>query len=470
LNKVPKRSVVLNSLALPEEINMESYKENLSTGAFSIKYHDILNVQVARPSSAKLIEVADLIRDTKNISPNDNIFIFSSDPDYNLFANQENETLAIQTKNMQLINDTRLHFDNILQQSLHDPKALKTCASSDDITFIRKLIYKFKKIIEDLNTINPNENKIAAENKGINTRLSNTKIKSILYMRNVQNKTFKQIAQIIGTSRFTVSRIVKQCENKPSYECIKNKQPPRNLKISPQICNAIRLFVKMHRGLVTTRKISDFIFDQFRVIVSKTAICYTLKTKLNFRKRIGSTYVPWLNSIRFKFCRYYFVFRYLDLIRQGFIPASTDECGLQRSEFEKYVWVERGSFNPRSHPLTNKQWNLMLGISLDGIKTVEFHLGPTNQVSFLIFLNEFLYRLKEKEKNTSLRHFIILDNLGLHKTILVKSLSTKYGIPFLFIPTYSSLLNPVEYLFHYIKTSLSYSSTLTWYFDYYKNT
>lgn len=441
------------------------YKANQTTGAFSFKFRDALGLQVTKPTSAKISELADLIKELNDIKPNDNIIIFSSDPNYNLFSNEENEEFAIKTNNIKLVNETKLHFFNLVNFSLHDTSIPKTCSSSDNSTFLSKLVYKLKKMFESINNTQINENHYFYTNIGINTHLSSTKIKTMIYLRNVEHKTYEYIAQIIGTSRFTVSRILKQCENKPISECFKNIPPPHNVKISRSIKEGIRQFVKMRRGLVTAKTIRKFILEMYNIEVSHSAIYSTLKHRLKFSRRIGSTYVPWINSMRFKFCRYYFVMQYLNFIRNGFIPASLDECGLRQDRFDKFIYIEQGSKHPKSHPLTARQWNLLLGI-----KTIELHIGPTNQISFVVFMNEFLKSLQAQEKITLKKHFIILDNIGFHKTPIIKSLVTKFNIPLLFIPTYSSCLNPVEYVFHYVKETLNYSQTLTWYFILLKNT
>lgn len=95
MHKTSKKAEGLESSTIPEGISVEPYKENLTTGAQSIQFHDVLNVQVARPTQAKLKELADLIKLVKNIIPSDEIFIFSSDPNYDLFSDQENELVAI---------------------------------------------------------------------------------------------------------------------------------------------------------------------------------------------------------------------------------------------------------------------------------------------------------------------------------------------------------------------------------------
>jgi len=393
---VPKRHNIAENQSIQDDLYLDFYKAQLTTMPFSFNFHDPIGFQVARPTSAKIKEIAELIKELVIIKPNDNIMIFSSNPNYNLFEHAENLELAIKANNIQLSNETRQHFFNLVDLSMHDPGVPKTCTSSENITFLQKLIFKFKKIAESLNNTQIYESNYLYTDIGINTRLSNTKIKA---------------------------RIIRQ-----------------------------------------------FILEMFNIQVSYAAIYYTLKKKLKLYRRIGSTYIPWINSMRFKFCRYYFIMQYLDFIKRGYIPTSIDECGLQLDRVNRFVYVEQSSQHPKSHPLHARQWNLLLGICLDGLKTFEVRLGPTNQISFMVFLNEFLKSLKEEEKKTLKKHIIIIDNLGAHKTLKIKSLATKFDIPLLFIPTYSSCLNPVEYLFHFVKEVLNYSQTITWYFKHHKNT
>jgi len=444
--------------------NIEDYRLNKTTGTLCSKFFAAAPVIVARPNSAQVEKIQKLIQELKKLKPVEKVFIFTSEPDYEQFSAEENIVSAIILNNQRLFSESKSHFLDLVNRSIHNIQYFQTCYSSDDHTFLTRLIHKLKKQLKSVKTELINKPNFSEENKGINTRVSSTKIKTMIYLRNVENKTFSEIAKIVQTSRFTVSRILKQCKNKPISDCFQNIKIHKPKIISPQIVDAIRLFVANRRGLVSSKTISDFLNEKFSISVSRTTIYNVLKYKLNLRKRVGSTYVPWINSIRLKLCRYYFLQKYLEFIKQGFIPACLDESGIQISEFDKYVWVEKGSYSPKSHPLLRKQWNLLLGISLDGFKNVELHLGSTNQVSFLAFLNEFLYCLKTQEKITFKKYFLILDNATFHKTHLIKSLSSKFEIPFLFIPTYSSFLNPVEYMFNYIKSSLNYCPTLTWHF------
>lgn len=283
-------------------------------------------------------------------------------------------------------------------------------------------------------------------------------------MREIDNKTFTEIAQIVGTSRFTISRIYKKNKVFQSMGELASIEKNNKSKLSPFILKSIKLFIKINRGIVTAKTISHFIREKYNLQLSNQSIYNALKKKLNFRRRIGGTIIPFINSTTQKQTRFNYVGIYLDFIKRGFIPISVDETGIQLGQMHRAVYVELGELFPKSHPLKEKRWNAIFAISLDGFIAYEIHLGPTTQINFLIFLYNLFEQLKQLESKTKNKYFLILDNISYHKSPVIKALITKYKIPVIFLPTYSSFMQPVEYFNHVVKQALDNSDSLSWYF------
>lgn len=81
-----------------------------------------------------------------------------------------------------------------------------------------------------------------------------------------------------------------------------------------------------------------------------------------------------------------------------------------------------------------------------GLVHFEVIVGSNNAITF----SNFISRLKDKSKGPSV---VIMDNLSVHKSKVVADLFDTDSFKQLFLPPYSSPLNPIERLWAVIKRS-----------------
>ena len=74
--------------------------------------------------------------------------------------------------------------------------------------------------------------------------------------------------------------------------------------------------------------------------------------------------------------------------------------------------------------------------------------GPINGTSFLAWIQQFLL------PTLKVGDVVIMDNLGSHKGIAVRSALRTVGAKLFFLPPYSPDLNPIEQVFAKLKTLL----------------
>jgi len=263
------------------------YESCLTTGPFSIFMKGIPNVRVTHPNSVHMEKLRKLIEELKKVQIDDTIFIVSSQNIPGLFSIEDSEISAINVRNSRKCKSAEKHFNDLLNKSLYVGPAGFSCSLCKDHNFLVKLVKKFKKELLNIQK----KNSLIEENvdipRGINTRLDSKKIKTIIYLRNQENKTFQEIALIVGTSRFTVSKIVKQSRNLPVTEWLPKKYNPPNKIITPKLEETIRIYAQMRRGLVSANTIRKFLNEKFHISVSCETIYRILKDKLKFSRRIG---------------------------------------------------------------------------------------------------------------------------------------------------------------------------------------
>lgn len=117
-----------------------------------------------------------------------------------------------------------------------------------------------------------------------------------------------------------------------------------------------------------------------------------------------------------------------------------DECGINLSMTPTHAWSTRGQRAPGSTP---KNWGdnvtIAAGLSLrEGIVAPLQLAGSMDGAHFEAYLEQFLLPQMRPGQ------FLVLDNLGAHKTVAAQEACRKAGVWLVFLPPYSPDLNPIE--------------------------
>lgn len=91
-------------------------------------------------------------------------------------------------------------------------------------------------------------------------------------------------------------------------------------------------------------------------------------------------------------------------------------------------------------------------MSATGEAFYEFLKGNINNLDFIDFLNRAIEKLRMRYKSKKV--IIIADNVRMHKTAYFKSFCIYNDITLLYTVANNPTLNPIEYLFRYLKTDL----------------
>jgi len=445
---------------------LPDFRKFLSTGFICGRGHESLSFTFSTPTAAKVDYIKKILEDLCFVPVKDELIILSSD--LNKITFSENIfSLHIPIEIVEgLTTASQSYFLNLIDACLEPVPDNKSAIAESDIFFLKRLIHGLK---NEKKYLESNDFSVPLYKKPLNkpaSHTSSTTKKAIVKLFLTEKITFSEIALRLNCSRFIVSRVISQYKlQSHPRTCACFDSIPRQI-ITPEIHTSISQLIQAKRGLITAKTIQNHVFTIHKTRISKSTIYSFLHNKLGLSYRRGGSYIPWLNSRRYKLFRFRYVEQLLNLVKRDYVPISLDEAGFRLSELEAYVWTSRGNPAPRSHSIHDQRLNMILAIGLDGLVASEFHIGNTNQLIFINFLDSLLQHLNELKNRTGKKYFVIADNCPFHKTPYVRALISKYGCPFLFSAPHSSFSNPVEFVNHFLKLSLTLSHDAVWYIFY----
>lgn len=142
----------------------------------------------------------------------------------------------------------------------------------------------------------------------------------------------------------------------------------------------------------------------------------------------------------------------LDVQRLIFV----DESGFRLGSPPRYGWAPRGVDAPGKTVCGAWETITMLGaIALDGVRGVMTINAGTSTDVFLAFVEQVL------APNLRRGDIVVMDNLGAHKSPVVREALRRVGAEVLLLPPYSPELNPIERAWGKLKDILRRAETRT---------
>ena len=126
-----------------------------------------------------------------------------------------------------------------------------------------------------------------------------------------------------------------------------------------------------------------------------------------------------------------------------------DESGFNLHLAPTRCWSEVGHTPVQDVPANRgRNVSLLMCISKDGIEGYVLRDGPFNTESYLDFVNDLAARFPEVANGDVT---LVMDNVAFHHSRDVTAFFNDNGIRFMFLPSYSPDLNPIENVFGTIK-------------------
>lgn len=96
-----------------------------------------------------------------------------------------------------------------------------------------------------------------------------------------------------------------------------------------------------------------------------------------------------------------------------------------------------------------------MAVSKERVEAYTLIEGSINQIIFANFIKKLISAVKFRTRNPRTNIIILLDNLFLHKTFLVKCVVLEAGVRLLFNAPYSPEINYIENIFRRLKRMLN---------------
>lgn len=191
------------------------------------------------------------------------------------------------------------------------------------------------------------------------------------------------------------------------------------------------------------KDIQDQIHKECNKLLSLSTICrYIRRFGISYKRTSFQLYNN-LNELQAKRIEFQKAISSLD--KQDIV--SLDESYFYPRMFRGYGYSLKGTKCIANKKVNMKKYSLLLAISTNKVLTYEILSSNVNRVIFYDFLqNKLLPLCKGKT--------IIMDNVAFHKCKEIIKLIKANNTNILFIPPYSPEFNPIEMVFHIIKSRL----------------
>ena len=261
-----------------------------------------------------------------------------------------------------------------------------------------------------------------------------------------QGKTLKEIASSLLLSYVTVRRIAKNLSEIENYAAnYTNMYQRRKSKESSHNIEHIVTNIYDNNNELTQKEVKEEL-ENLSVPISQPTISRILKKAKYTRKRLTKIPVerntPQMIGSRRLYARSVANIRDENLI-------FLDECGFNRHTSREYGYSPK---NSKAVKFVNgnrgKNISLLCMIKMDGSVEYDIHSGAINAQILKNFLEEKL----TVNDNPNNRTTLILDNVRIHHSQVVKGICQEKGVLLKYLPAYSPQLNPIEEFFSTVKS------------------
>jgi transposase len=177
-----------------------------------------------------------------------------------------------------------------------------------------------------------------------------------------------------------------------------------------------------------------------------------------FTKAIGFTYANVKrdvnNSDQMKIKRIQCAIDMIEMYRMKNVHIlSFDVTSINSKSFKKMNWQMKNCQKGHKNIFYYNATHILMLISLEGIESFFIIRGNMSADLITHFLDTALKKFKEKS-NQHLPIKLILDNATMHKTLVMKQMILHHDINVIFPPPCNPYLNPIEFIFKFIKQPL----------------
>jgi transposase len=262
-------------------------------------------------------------------------------------------------------------------------------------------------------------------------------------------KSSQEIADLSGTSRSSVDRIVKTYCSEGKLEA-KVRGGQRSHTLTDEQKTAVRGWI-LEDCSITLKKIKEELESKLGVVTSIATI-HRLVEGFNFTLKRTTRFLERRNDENTVEIRYNYALQFL-----SFSERKSNECFyfLDEVGFNCSMRASRGRALKGQRAvrvvqnLRTRNISLCCTMNKNGTFYYEKQSFPFNRESFLLYMERVMDKLHEKGEK---RVVFVMDNVPFHKVTEITNIVEKRGYEILYLPPYSPFLNPIENMFSQWKT------------------
>ena len=201
--------------------------------------------------------------------------------------------------------------------------------------------------------------------------------------------------------------------------------------------------------------------ENFGVEVDHRLMAKFMKEELHMSFKKASSRLLKLDVKRQKKLMILFVVLLMDLINDSKWIVNIDESSLSRLTKTDYTWGIKGVPVVTKNVRFIGSLNIITAISTSGYSYSTILTETTNSKIFIQFLKQLVNNLKLNEKVKETEILIVMDNSQVHQSKIVIEHLQLWGVKYLFLPSYSPELAPVELFFGILKQRILRTKTKT---------
>ena len=220
------------------------------------------------------------------------------------------------------------------------------------------------------------------------------------------------------------------------------------------ILRYIRAYCLNTKDSYTSKDIQHSIQFDLNISISLSQIRKFLKDDLQLSFKKGASRPVAVDSPRSHLIKRMFAIEFGGLWKEDYLYINIDEVLFSNKTKHNYSWLLKG----RPGKIWNMHWvgskSLIVAISSIG-KWLAWTLTTTNKSEiFVKFMKTLLKWIEYDLWISQSKTMIILDNLRIHKSKETLSCLTKSWALYVFLPTYSPEMAPIELIFGLVKRRL----------------
>lgn len=354
----------------------------------------------------------------------------------------DDDNISLKSDKFQNIEENWI-FEEDLKKLDEDPKV--------DFDVIMNYAKQWE-LITQLNN-NKNQNYISKKDLLVDININNENLINLFQKEKFPSR--KEISKV-GNIKLNTARLI--------FRKINKKESNNNCNSSNFKDNYIKYlktFIEIENNRFLSLRIlkikfqkSEFYKERFKSIkIARSTFNKWIRDKkyMNYSfKTVSKYYVPQKNDEGSINQRYNYSYELISNLIKGNDIIYVDETGFKLSDVSKRGWTLKGTKCKYNRWIgQTKNITFLSALNQNSVVSYIFYRKGTTSNTFYNWFLKTYQKLKFNPNKT----VFVLDNLRSHHSLFYHKKLNSY-FKFLFLPTYQPMMNPIEYLFSYVKRKI----------------